>query len=976
MAIFGIMVNCSYIGGNSMNYSKRNTRKKQQLLVSKQIKNGKKISYILYKSLIFFFLFFVMVGIGAGIGMFTSIIDNAPDISEIKESVQLEGFRTTIYNQKGKKITTLSTSNSNRIYVEYKDIPQDLVDAFVAIEDERFWEHNGIDAKGILRAFFVGLKNLHFSEGASTITQQLIKNQIYNVGLNEYAFVDKLERKIQEQYLAIELEKQVEKQDILELYLNAIYLGEGANGVQTASETYFGKSDLKELTLSECAVLAAITQSPTEFDPVLYPDQNKTRKNTVLQKMLSQELITQKEYDEAIADDVYARISSNTKKIEKKEKTYNSYYIDAVINTLTEQLVNELNYTETQAYNAIYSGGLSIYINQDAAIQKICDNEINNPENYPAGTSVALNYALTLKDPETEELHNYSSNHLLTYFQKKTGDPQYNLIYPDEASARAAATKYKKYIMKKTGFEELAESFSTTIQPQTSFVIMDQKTGYVKAICGGRGEKTGNLTFNRATDSKRQPGSTFKVLSAFIPALDTAGMTLATSYLDEEMTYSNGTPVNNWYAGYRGRQTIRTAIRDSMNIITIKCFKDVTPQVGYDYLCNMGITTLKNGESNANGIAENDINESMCLGGLTEGVTNLELTAAYASIANSGTYVKPTFYTKVLDHNGNVLINNEKKKKRVMKATTAWLINNAMQDVVTSGTGTLARLSSGMVVSGKTGTTNDNFDHWFCGSTPYYTAGIWMGYDVNTDFQSNSYHQVIWRKIMDQIIEKKGLDTTATFKKPSDIITCEVCATSGLLPAEGQCGTTLTEYFAKDTEPTKTCEIHQTIKLCDESHYKATEFCPHASEYHYTVDDTGNVTLEGADFIPPENFIGTDCPLHQEASTEEEEDDLSISDQTYSISYIAEGGGNIAGPSSARAGESITLAFTPNDGYMISNVTIDGEAQGAIDSYTFDNISSDHHVVVTFEPNGTEPMTPFEKSLSSNWISKILGFRE
>ena len=295
MAIFGIMVNCSYIGGNSMNYSKRNTRKKQQRLVSKQIKNGKKISYILYKSLIFFFLFFVMVGIGAGIGMFTSIIDNAPDISEIKESVQLEGFRTTIYNQKGKKITTLSTSNSNRIYVEYKDIPQDLVDAFVAIEDERFWEHNGIDAKGILRAFFVGLKNLHFSEGASTITQQLIKNQIYNVGLNEYAFVDKLERKIQEQYLAIELEKQVEKQDILELYLNAIYLGEGANGVQTASETYFGKSDLKELTLSECAVLAAITQSPTEFDPVLYPDQNKTIKNTVLQKMLSQELITQKE---------------------------------------------------------------------------------------------------------------------------------------------------------------------------------------------------------------------------------------------------------------------------------------------------------------------------------------------------------------------------------------------------------------------------------------------------------------------------------------------------------------------------------------------------------------------------------------------------------------------------------------------------------------------------------------------------------
>lgn len=948
-----------------MNYSKRSTRKKQKKLVSKHTKNKKKISYYIYKGFLFAFLLCIVVGIGAGFGMFTSIIDNSPDIEDIKESVQLEGFQTTIYNQEGKEITTLSTANSNRIYVNYEDMPDNLVNAFVSIEDERYWEHNGIDARGILRAFFVGLKNRNFSEGASTITQQLIKNQVFNVGLNESTFMDSLKRKIQEQYLAIELEKQIDKKDILELYLNAIYLGQGANGVQTASEIYFGKENLSELTLSECAVIAAITQSPTEFDPAVYPENNQTRKNTVLQKMLDQNYITQEDYDLAIADDVYARISLN-QDTNNANRSYNSYYIDSVINSLTTQLVDELDYTETQAYNAIYSGGLSIYINQDAAIQKICDKEINNPDNYPSSTSVALNYALTLTDPATGDLYNYSSNHLLGYYQKKTENSKYNLIYSSEETARAAADEFKSAMIEETGYQELAESFSTTIQPQSSFVIMDQATGYVKAICGGRGDKSGNLTLNRATDSKRQPGSTFKVLAAYVPALDTAGMTLATCFDDDETSYSNGTPIKNWYSGYRGIQTIRTAIKDSMNIITVKCFKEVTPQVGYDYLCNMGITTLKNGEASTNGTAENDINESMCLGGLTEGITNLEITGAYASIANSGTYVEPTFYSKVLDHDGNVLIDNTPETKQVMKSTTAWLINSAMQDVVTSGTGTAARLSSGMTVAGKTGTTSSNYDYWFCGSTPYYTASIWMGYDSNTDFSNSNTHKVIWRKIMDEIVEEEGQDTSATFEKPSDIVTAKVCATSGMLPAEGQCKSVITEYFAKDTVPTKTCDLHQTVALCDESHCKATKYCPDTTTYHYSVDDSGNVTLQDADdFIPPDNFINTDCPLHTKETMEDgdatDNDDVSSGDNsgtTFTISTIVEGGGSISGPTEAIAGETVSYTFTPNEGYVISNITIDSVAKGAITTYSFENISSNHTIIATFVESSSTQAPP------------------
>ena len=572
-------------------------------------------------------------------------------------------------------------------------------------------------------------------------------------------------------------------------------------------------------------------------------------------------------------------------------------------------------------------------------------------------TSVALNYALTLSDPKNGDLHNYSSNDLINYYKEKTENPKYNLIYSSEDTARSAADEFKTAMIEKTGYKELAETFSTT---QSSFVLIDQSTGYVKAICGGRGTKDGNLTLNRATDSKRQPGSTFKVLSTYVPALDTAGMTLATSFMDEATNYSNGTPIKNWYSGYRGQQTIRTAIKDSMNIITVKCFQEVTPQVGYDYLCNMGITTLKNGETSVNGIAENDINESMCLGGLTEGVTNLELTGAYASIANKGTYIEPTFYTKVLDHDGNVLIDNTPETKQVMKETTAWLINNAMQDVVTSGTGTAARLSSGMVVAGKTGTTSSNYDYWFCGSTPYYTASIWMGYDSNTDFSNSNTHKVIWRKIMDEIVETEKEDTSASFEKPSDIVTAKVCSTSGLLPAEGQCKSVITEYFSKDTVPTKTCDLHQTITLCDESHYKATKECPHTTTYHYTADEKGTITLTDADFTPPDGFMEETCPIHteekEEDSEENEKDDTS--GYSYKISTVVEGGGTISGPTEGNTGDTITLTFTANEGYVLTNVTVDGVAQGAIPSYTFEHINADHSVTATFTATGEETTIP------------------
>lgn len=927
-----------------MNYNKSSTSKKQKKLVGKANKNKRKVSVSLFKVFLVCLLGMFTTGIGAGLGCAKGILDNTPDMSVF--DVEPEGFQTTIYNQNGEVITTLSTTNSKRVYVEYEEIPDNLKNAFVSIEDERFWQHNGIDVKGILRAGVSGVKQgFHFSEGASTITQQLIKNQIFNVGLGE-SKLDSVERKLQEQYLAIELEKKLDKEDILEYYLNSIYLGQGTHGVQAATTTYFNK-DMSELTISECAVIAAITQNPSKFDPTAFPEKNKERQTKVLKNMLKQGYITQEQYDEAINDDVYSRIQL-THEEDLANRSYNSYFIDSVIETLTDQLMEEQGYTESQAYNAVYAGGLSIYITQDAGIQQIVDDAINDDANYPQGTNVALSYALTTTDENGENTTNYSSNHLLKYFKEKTGNDKYNLIYPNEEAARADADEFKQHILDETGTKELAESFSVTIQPQASFVIMDQKTGFIKAIAGGRGEKVGNLTLNRATDSARQPGSTFKVLASFAPALDTAGKTLATTYEDAPYTYDNGRSIKNWYNGYRGWASIRDGIRDSMNIVAVKCLTDITPQVGYDYLINLGFTTLVDQRVTSDGMIISDINQSLALGGLTNGVTNLEITAAYASIANSGTYVEPIFYSKVLDHDGNILIDNTPETRQVMKDTTAWLINSAMQDVVTSGTGTPARLASGMPVAGKTGTTSNEYDFWFCGSTPYYTASIWMGYDVNTEFTCGSYHKQMWSKIMNAVVEYEGQDVTATFPQPEGITAATVCKKSGLLPSD-KCTETRTEYFAVGTVPSETCNAHNFVTLCMDSHLVATEYCPNQQTFEYSIDDDGKITLddETVDFTPPENFTTTTCPLHTTPPAK----------TVYSISATVIGsGGTISGNTQVEEGDTTTLTITPNPGYTIGEVVVDGISKGNPSAFKFSNVSTNHTITVKF--NKTQDTTP------------------
>lgn len=783
-----------------MNYGKKSTAKKRTALISRSSMMGKRarVSFIrvLFVSLIALCIAVTCLGVGS----FRGVIDTAPDVDDI--DIMPLGYATFLYDDAGNQIRKLAAPDSNRLPVTLDQIPVDLQHAVVAIEDERFYEHNGIDVKGILRAGMKALTTGDFSEGASTITQQLLKNNVFTNWTSESTQLERFTRKIQEQYLAVQVEKKTDKDTILENYLNTINLGAGSYGVQAAARQYFDK-DVWDLNLSECATLAGITQNPTKFNPIINPDSNRKRRKEVLQHMLDQNYITQDQYDEALADDVYSRIQAAQEKNSSTENTVYTYFEDELTDQIINDLMNIKGYTKKQATNLLYSGGLKVYTTQDSKIQNILDEEYADPSNYPDTVQYELDYALTVTDPDGNQV-NYSKEMLQLYFQNEDSD--FDLLFDSPEDGQTYVDKYKASILA-NGSKVLAERVNFAPQPQSSMSVIDQHTGYVKALIGGRGEKTASLTLNRATDTTRQPGSTFKIVSTYAPALNEKGMTLATTFEDEPYEYPDGSPVNNATRSYNGTTTIRTAIQNSINVVAVKCLEKVTPELGLKYLDNFGFTTLAHGteaDKDANGNVWSDANLATALGGITRGVTNVELCASYAAIANGGNYIKPIYYTKILDHNGNVLIENTAAERSVIKESTAFLLTSAMEDVVKQGTGTACQLDN-MPVAGKTGTTEAYNDLWFVGYTPYYTCAVWSGYDNNEklpDYARN-FHKALWKKVMTRIHE--GLPSKE-FEKPASVEKLSVCEETGLLPRAG-CPV-ITEYFDVGTMPTEYCDQH------------------------------------------------------------------------------------------------------------------------------------------------------------------------
>ena len=786
-----------------MNFGKNQTLKKKDRLVSSSPIFGRKMGFSFLKVLFFTLITSGVICVCLVLGVINGLLDSAPDISDV--NIMPSGYATLVYDANGNQLQKLTSSSSNRMSVSIDRIPENMQHAIVAIEDERFYEHNGIDARGILRAFVKGVANgFHFDEGASTLTQQLLKNNVFTNWTHE-GKIERFKRKFQEQYLALQLEASLTaegentKEVILENYLNTINFGAGTYGVQAASQRYFGKN-VEDLTLSECTVLAAIPQNPTRYNPITHPADNSQRREKVLTNMLNQGYIDQGQYQEALMDNVYERIQE-TESALPQEEPY-SYFIDELIEQVISDLQIQKGYTEVQARNALYSGGLRIYTTQDPYIQEICDEEYADPDNFPADSQIGIDWALSVKKADGKTQH-YSVEMMRLYF--KNTDPDFELLFDSVEEAQSYIDAYKASVVL-PGESIIAERTNFSPQPQSSLTIIDQKTGYVKALVGGRGEKTASLTLNRATYTYRQPGSTFKVLSTYAPALD-QGMTLATTFEDEPYAYADGTRVRNWLTeSYHGPTTIRYAIEQSINVVAVKCLTTITPQLGFDYLQNFGFSNLVT-EETINGQIFSDIHQPLALGGITYGVSNLELTAAYAALANGGTYIKPMFYTRILDQEGNVILENTPQTTSVVKESTAYLLTSAMEDVVKQGTGTALQLDD-MTVAGKTGTTSAYNDVWFAGYTPYYTCAVWAGYDNNEKLSpegiGRSYHQILWRKIMNRIHENLP---DIGFSEPSSVTEATVCEISGKLASSG-CPT-VTEYFERSTLPTQRCTSHR-----------------------------------------------------------------------------------------------------------------------------------------------------------------------
>ncbi len=605
------------------------------------------------------------------------------------------------YDSDGNQVElTRLHGEENRIWVNLDDMSPHLKDAFIAIEDQRFEKHHGVDW---IRTIGVIVKPSNSGQGGSTITQQLIKN------LTDEKDVT-IVRKFNEILSALNLERNYSKDEIIEAYLNTIYLSEGCYGVKTAAETYFGK-DVSDLNIAECASIAAITQFPGKYDPLRKPENNRQRQLRILEEMLSQGFITQEEYNEAVAYEMVFTNSENYQGSQvsdsesgSNENKIDSYYVDYVVKTVLEDL-QKMGYTERKAKSLLYGGGLKIYTAVDFDVQNALENVY---ENYKR--------------------------------------------MPDETV-------------------------------QGAMVVMNYE-GRVLGLVGGTGEYSGSLELNRAFQSYRQPGSSIKPLSVYGPAFekslndDSVDIYWSTLIDDRPLKEVDGKmwPTNEG-GGYSGaKTTIQKGIANSLNTISARTLDMIGVDYAYDYITNrFHISSLSAADCDYAPLAT---------GSLTEGVSVLEMTAAYAAFGNGGAYYQPYCYYKIEDSQGNVLIETDaaSTKEQALTESTGWLMNKILQTVMTSGTGRSYKIS-GVECFGKTGTTTDSKDRWFVGGTPEYVAAVWYGYDMPKEIVyrlSSNPAGTIWETVMNEIYDVKGKDVTE-FPEYDGIVQKSYDSSNGLL---------------------------------------------------------------------------------------------------------------------------------------------------------------------------------------------------
>ncbi len=700
------------------------------------------------KIIIVLILLLCVIGAGIVAGMFFGLFGD--DFEITKEELKIGAANSVIVDSNGAVIANLSGDEKRKI-ITLEDMAEYLPKAYVAIEDERYYKHSGVDLKRTAGAI-VNKVIGKGSYGGSTITQQLVKNITKD---KETAGLEGIFRKVKEWAKAYQVERMISKDQILELYLNILFVGSNnLHGVELGAEYYFNKS-AKDLDLAECAFMAGINSSPNAYDPFDESKDNtekiRNKTKTVLNKMKELGYIeNQEEYEAAVAK---VEAGLPFQKGETATSSGYSYHTDAVIEQVITQVMEEKEISREVAQNYVYSSGLTIYSTVNADIQARVEEETLKDKYIKPGRE---------KDKETGALKNEHT--------------------------------------------------------QAAMVIIDHKTGNVLGVSGGLGPKTG-ANLNRGTQALRQPGSSIKPIADIAPALEEKVITAATVY-DDVLTDFNGYQPKNDGHVYRGLINIRDIIAYSQNVPEVKIMKELTPGKSIDYMRNFGVSTLyKEGDDPTK--EKNDEGPALAIGGISDGISPLEMAAAYAAIANDGEYIEPTFYTKVVDASGNTVLEPKQERRRVISEQNAYIVKSIMQEPVKKGTATYCAIS-GMDVAAKTGTTDKSYDRWLCGFTPYYAAACWFGYDKSeevTGFGTNPAGQ-IWDEVMTSI--HKGLEK-ASFVRPSGIVEQTVCRATGCMATTG-CTDTYKEIFTSDNLPGK-CEGHGSQTICSESGMLATEFC-------------------------------------------------------------------------------------------------------------------------------------------------------
>lgn len=729
--------------------------------------------------------------LGAVIGIAKAFVDTAPTLD--LAALDAQDKTSFIYDSEGNLITDYK-GTEDRIMVSIDEIPEMLQNAFIAVEDARFYEHNGVDVKRIVGALVANFTS-GSTQGGSTITQQLIKQTVLS---SEQSY----KRKLQEAYLAMELETRYTKKQILESYLNTIFLGGSYYGVRVAAYGYFGK-ELDQLTLRECAMLAGLTRSPNYYNPRsnFYtrntegsntPDITNNRTDYVLRQMRENGLITAQQYNAALDRSTASVLEKSPASTDMYAYPhYVEYAISDVVDTFLD--LNGLEDTSANRYameNKLRTGGYSVYLCLDTEIQEIVEDTLANWSDYPR-----------LRDPSDK------------VYQSRNADGTYTEIE----------------------------------QPQAAACVFDYRTGELKAIVGGRYKPTTRKTLNRASGMTMPVGSSIKPLTVYAPAIDLGASPASIAYNMpvpisgwKDSSGKDSWPKNYGGGGYKGPQSFRSALRNSYNTAAAQILMTyVGVSRSVEYLHLMGIPD-KNINADPFGLA---------LG--SSGITPVQMAVAFGTIANKGVYQQPLSFSRIVDSNGNVVVDmhHQQDRHQVFKPSTAYLVVDMLKEAVQSGTGTKAKISS-QVVAGKTGTNSDSKGVFFAGMTGWYSASVWIGHDnykaLSSKATGGNAAAPLWQSFMEKIHKAKNLDSREIIDgTPSDynLVRVTTCGVSGQLATDACYNDvngykTITDYWSADSVPTAYCSMHKSVSICTESGLLATDYCP-----SYSVESRGIVLI-------------------------------------------------------------------------------------------------------------------------------------